>query len=182
MRRKSIVLTGLLLIPVLAFSFRTRSSHGSDDAATAKKTSKIEWLTFDKGMTQAQKENKLLLVDFYTDWCHWCKVMDKETYGHKDIIKYATDKIVMAKINAETNEKFKFRDGMYSGRELSMMLGVKGFPSTVFISSTGELITSISGFIPAEKFSVILKYLAEDWYQKMKFDEFEKQQGAKTEG
>lgn len=182
MRRKGIVFAGLLLIPVLAFSFKTRSSHGKDEAPAKKEKSEIEWVTFDKGIALAQKENKVLLVDFYTDWCHWCKVMDKETYGDQGIAKYASEKIIMAKVNAETNQKFKFKDGMYSGRELSMMFGVRGFPSTVFISPQGELITSISGFIAAEKFGVILKYLAEDWYEKMEFDEFEKQQNAKNKG
>ena len=35
-----------------------------------------DWLKFDEGMAKAKKENKSVLVDFYTDWCHWCKEME----------------------------------------------------------------------------------------------------------
>ncbi len=82
----------------------------------------------------------------------------------------------MAKLNAETDKKFKFKEGSYSGRQLSMMFGVEGFPSTVFLNSEGELITSVSGFIPASRFTLILKYLEGNWYEKMKFDEFVKRE------
>lgn len=179
MNKKHVLTAALLLLPVLAFSFKVTSTTGSTDSSNKKKPA-IAWTTFDKGVELAKNENKLLVVDFYTDWCHWCKVMDKETYNDKAVVAYAKENVIMAKINAETNEKFKFKEASYSGRELSMMFGVRGFPTTVFMNSDGELITSISGFIPAEKFNMILRYLAGNWYEKMKFDEFEKQEQAKN--
>lgn len=166
------------LVVLLAIGFSSTKSKNDD---SKKKKDKIEWTRFDEGIQTAKKEKKLLLVDFYTDWCHWCKVMDEKTYGDKTVIDYVKKNVVMAKLNAETREKFKFRDAYYSGRELSMMFGVRGFPTTVFIDSSGGLITSVSGFIPADKFKHILVYLAENWYEKMKFDEFLKKQEAKDE-
>ena len=82
--------------------------------------------------------------------------------------------------DAETHEKFGYKGSNYSGRELSMMFGVKGFPTTVFIDSNGDLITSVSGFIPPDRFNLILKYLAEKWYEKMKFDAFLQQENSKS--
>jgi thioredoxin-related protein len=152
---------------------------GSDPG---KKTEKIDWKTFDQGMALARKENKLLVIDFYTDWCHWCKVMDKDTYGNKEVINFVKEKAVMSKVNAETSEKFKFRGATYSGRELSMIFGVTGFPTTAFLNSKGELLTSISGFIPADQFTMILKYLAGNWYQKMEFEDFVKKEKQKDKG
>ncbi|MFQ5649020.1 MAG: thioredoxin family protein [bacterium] len=166
-------------IPLLAFSVRVATTTGNEDATGSKKTG-IQWTTFDKGMDQAKKEKKLLVVDFYTDWCHWCRVMDKETYGDQAVVEYAKDKIVMAKLNAETSEKFRFKEAQYSGRELSMIFGVTGFPTTVFMSADGEFLTKVSGFIPADKFRTILKYFTENWHEKMKFDEFEKKQASKN--
>lgn len=174
MTRKTLTTSVLFLLVLLIFSLSVSSistGNGKD-----KEKADITWTTFEEGVTQAQKEQKLLVVDFYTDWCHWCKVMEKETYGNDDVVAYAKEKAVMARINAETVEKVKFRDAAYSGRELSMMFGVRGFPTTVFMNAKGELITSISGFIPADRFKLILKYLADNWYEKMKFDEFEKQE------
>ena len=175
MSKKQIIFAALILIPVLAFSYRVKSVYTNEGSDKGSKLN-IEWNRFDKGVELARKENKMLVVDFYTDWCQWCKVMDKETYKNAGVVDYTRKKVVMAKINAETTERFKFGDATYSGRELSMMFGVNGFPSTVFISSTGELITSISGFIPAQRFTCIVQYLAEDWYQKVKFEDFEKKE------
>lgn len=178
MTQKVIVLIFLALgLSAIAYqTAATRQNNGNKKTETAA----IEWHTFDKGLELAQKERKMLVVDFYTDWCHWCKVMDKDTYGNKEVIAFASKNAIMAKVNAETNEKYKFKDASYSGRELSMMFGVRGFPTTSFLNHKGELITSISGYIPAERFTLILKFLAGNWYDKMKFEEFVKQEEAKS--
>lgn len=175
MIRKSAVLIAILVFIIAGFTYKQASTR-SNDGTKEKKTEKIQWHSFDKGVELSQKENKLLVVDFYTDWCHWCKVMEEQTYGDKGIIKYARENAIMAKLNAETEEKYKFRDAHYSGRQLSQLFGVTGFPTTVFMSPKGELITAVSGFIPPEKFIDILKYLGGNYYEKMKFDEFVKQQ------
>lgn len=180
-KRKIVFGIVLVSIVLLILGLKQRSPKAIYDS-DKKTKDKIEWTTFDKGFELAKKEKKLLVVDFYTDWCHWCKVMDEETYSNKEVIKYAKENVIMAKLNAETKEKFKFKDAFYSGRELTMMFGVRGFPTTVFIDSRGELITSVSGFIPADKFTLILKYLAENWYEKMKFDEFKKKEEKKNKG
>ncbi len=181
MKRTIISSMTLSAILMAAFIF-TAATYKDNDGSGKNKSQKIDWNTFDKGFELAQKEQKLLVVDFYTDWCHWCKVMDKETYANKEVIKFASKNVIMAKINAETNEKFKFKDANYSGRELTRMFGVSGFPATVFINLKGELITVVPGFIPADKFTMILKYIAGNWYEKMKFDDFVKKEEQKTKG
>lgn len=178
MRKKLLIQVGSLA--VLAFAFTTLTRGIESSRSEKDKKNKIEWQTFDRGLELARKEKKMLVVDIYTDWCHWCKVMDKETFSDAKVIKFANENLVMAKLDAETNERFKFRDAHYSGRQLSMMLGVQGFPTTVFMSSEGELITSVSGYIPADRFTLILKYLDGDWYEKMKFDEFVKKEEQKN--
>jgi len=171
----------MLLVAGFIIPFNSCGAVESDSGDNQSE-SKIDWVTFDKGMELAKSEKKLLVVDFYTDWCHWCKVMDQKTYGNENVIDFVKDKVIMAKLNPETAEgKFKFREVRYSGRELSMMFGVTGFPTTVFINSKGELLSSVPGFIPAAEFVMILKYLAGNWYEKMKFDEFVDKQ-AKSKG
>ncbi|MFQ5637906.1 MAG: thioredoxin family protein [bacterium] len=162
----------IFVLAILAFTFMG-SDHG-------KKSKKIQWKTFEDGLALAKKENKLLVVDFYTEWCHWCKVMDKDTYGDKGVIGLVKEHAVMSKVNPEISGQYRFREANYSGRQLSMMFGVKGFPTTAFINAKGELLASISGFIPAEKFTMILKYLAGNWYDKMEFNEFVKKEQKKN--
>jgi len=176
MMRKRILILALSSLAVIVFAFATLTQGIEGNG----KKNEITWQTFDKGVELAKKEKKMLVLDIYTDWCHWCKVMDKDTYGNPDVVKYAQENLVMAKLNAETDEKFKFKEGNYSGRQLSIMFGVEGFPSTIFLNSEGELITSISSFIPADRFIMMLKYLDGNWYEKMKFDEFVKKEEQKN--
>ncbi len=162
-------------------AFLAMGSPSLSAGTQKKKTPVIEWFTFDKGLELAQKQKKLLVIDIYTDWCHWCKVMDKDTYGNSAVVAFARQNVIMAKLNAETNERFKFKGASYSGRELSMMFGVTGFPTTAFMNEKGELIAKVPGFIPADRFSLILKFLVGRWYEKnMTFDEFVKKEQTKN--
>jgi len=179
MLRKSIFIGMVLIFAFAGFAFKKSSINAGEDKKQ-KESAEIQWYAFDKGLAKAQAEGKVLVVDFYTDWCHWCKEMDKQTYSEKNIIKYASDKLIMAKLNAETEKKYKFKEAEYSGRQLSQIFGVTGFPTTAFVKSNGELITAVSGFISPEKFIHILKYLAENHYETMKFDDFVKQEEAKN--
>jgi len=41
-----------------------------------KSANELTWNDFDSGYKLAKKKKKIMLVDVYTDWCGWCKVMD----------------------------------------------------------------------------------------------------------
>jgi len=133
----------------------------------------IEWLSFENAHAKTIKEKKLMMVDVYTDWCKWCKVMDEQTFSHPDVVKFAQKNMVMAKMNAESDAKVRFKDKDYTQRQLAMGLGVTGYPTVVFFDDKGELITSVSGFITPDKFLPILEYLHGRHYdKKVSFEDF----------
>lgn len=142
----------------------------SNDGKT--KNEQVTWLTFEKGLAASKKEKKMLVVDFYTDWCGWCKVMDKETYGHENVVKFAKEKLVLVKVNAESNEKTRFREKDYTYRELAAAFGVNGYPATAFIDANGEVLTVVSGYVPADQFLPVLEFLSGGHHKTMKFEEF----------
>ncbi len=123
---------------------------------------------------KAEKENKHIVIDFYTDWCHWCKVMDEQTYKNSDVVKMAGESFIFAKINAESSEKLSYRGQEYSYRQFAAALGVKGYPATVFLNDKGEFITKISGFVKPDQFLPLLRYFKGEYYTKMSFDDFMK--------
>ena len=46
----------------------------------------VDWQTdYDKSLAKAKEEKKLVMVDLYTDWCGWCKRLDKDTYSDKSV-------------------------------------------------------------------------------------------------
>ncbi len=138
----------------------------------SKKEAAINWLPFSEAVAKAKKENKMVVVDFYTDWCGWCKVMDEKTYGHKDVIEFARKKLIMSKVDAESDEKVSFMGQEMTYRQLAKAFGVKGYPTTVFITPKGEFLTSVSGYIPADQFLPILEFLSDRHYEKMTFEKF----------
>ena len=48
----------------------------------------IDWLTFEEAVALNQQNPKKIFIDVYTDWCGWCKVMDKNTFSHPTIAKF----------------------------------------------------------------------------------------------
>ena len=74
-------------------------------------------------MKKAKEKNVPIMIDVYTDWCTWCKELDKNTYSHKDVIDVAK-KMVSIKLNPETSEE---------GAEIAHRYGVQGFPTILFI-------------------------------------------------
>jgi thioredoxin-related protein len=180
MRRLFIIL--ILSIGIIA----SNCSGGSDAKSEQQKAktvstnvTKAEWLGFDKGLAKAKSEKKNMIVDFYTDWCHWCKVMDEKTFSDAEVNKKLVKDFVAVRIDAEDDSKTAtYKGKTLTNVELTRAFGVRGFPSLAFIDPEGEVITIIPGYIPAETFSYLLDYIHEACYKKqMSFDEFMKKKG-----
>ena len=156
------IMSGLLLVLLAA----SPASHGKEK----------EWLSFNKGLETAAKEKKSVLVDFYTDWCHWCKVMDEKTFKNKTVADKLRDRFVTVRIHAEDrNEKVVYQNKTFSNVELTQAFGIRGFPSLLFLDSAGGPITIIPGYVPPEEFIHILNYIDLKYYEKkMSYEEFKK--------
>lgn len=135
-----------------------------------------DWLKFNQGLALAGKQDKVVLVDFYTSWCHWCKVMDEKTFNNAEIAALLQKRFVTVRVNAEDqNEKVTFKGQTLSNVDLTRAFQVTGFPSLAFLDSKGEPITVIPGYVPPEEFVHILNYIDKGCYkQQMPFDEFKK--------
>jgi thioredoxin-related protein len=127
----------------------------------------------------AQKPKKLV-IDVYTDWCSWCKKMDKSTYQNEGIIQQINEDFYFVKLNAETrdsiffdNKTFTYKN-QYKANELALALlnGQMSYPSTVFLDEKFALLTVVPGYLTPKDLSPILKYFGKDFHLKMKWDEF----------
>lgn len=140
----------------------------------ANEKNSVNWVPFEDALARANKENKHIVIDFYTDWCHWCKVMDEQTYKNSDVVKFGNEKFLFAKIHAESNSIINYKGQDFTCVQFTQALGIRGYPATVFMNADGEFITKISGFIKPEQFLPILEYLDGKYYDKMSYDEFMK--------
>ena len=120
----------------------------------------------------AMKENKKVLIDVYTDWCGWCKKMDVDVYSDSDVTKYINEVFVSVKLNAESSNIHDINGKTTTEAELAGRLGVRGYPTTVFVHPNGEVITLVPGYISSVTFLKILEYIGGEYYRQVKFEEF----------
>lgn len=131
MKIKSIILTIVLLVSVKAFSNEINFISG----------------TYSEILAKAKTENKVVMIDFFTDWCKWCVELDKKVYTVDEVADFANTNQVNWKIDAEKGE----------GIELAKKFGVSGYPTVLYVNSDGEEIDRIVGYFPAKDFLPLMK-------------------------
>jgi len=94
---------------------------------------------FEPALAAAAKSKRTVMIDFYTDWCGWCKRLDADTYSDASVGKVC-EKMVCVKLNAERVP------------EIARRYGVRGYPAIIFVNAKGDKINEISGYLPPDKF------------------------------
>lgn len=98
----------------------------------------FEDLSVEQAVEKAQKENKYIFVDVYTDWCSPCKLMDKQVFPLKELGDYFNPKFVSLKINAEKGEV---------GPQFANKYKIKAYPTFVILDNKGDLVHIFAGGI-----------------------------------
>ena len=113
--------------------------------ASAAMADTVKWLSdYDKAVAQAKSEKKIVMVDVYTDWCGWCKKLDKDVYSNAKVSEKLSKDFVAVKINPEKSAQ---------NRQLANKFGTRGYPHIVFVNADGKKISEVGGYIPADKFA-----------------------------
>jgi len=120
----------------------------------------IKWYGYEEGIARGKKEKKKIYINFYADWCHYCKVMEKETFRNNSVVGYLNDNFVAIRINSDKNKK------------LAQNYQVTGLPSNWFLSESGDNIGNQPGYLPPDMMLPLLKYVHTDSYKKMNFSKF----------
>jgi thioredoxin-related protein len=145
----------------------------------------IKWMTMQEALNANAKSKKKILIDFYTDWCGWCKKMDASTYEDPKIIQYINKNYYAVKFNAERGEPILFNgkeykmqfNGNRGTHELAVHLlnGRMGYPSTTFLNENLGMIQSVPGYILSNEMFMILNYFSLDKYKTIPFEQFQKE-------
>ncbi len=153
-----------------------KASSGEVSASRKHQSGQIEWLDFNDGLAKARSENKPLFVEFYTDWCIYCRKFQKETIKDRNVGKMLSENFAYVRVNAENSKnRVKFYGKSLSNVELTQVLGITAFPALVFLDSEGKPISKLFGFIPPRQFTAVLDYIHQKCYEtQISFDEFAK--------
>jgi thioredoxin-related protein len=110
----------------------------------------------------AKQENKLVMVDLFTEWCHWCQELEKKVYPDARVVRLVREGFVAVKVDGEQN------------RKLVEQFKVEGYPTVVILEPGGSEIKRITGYEPAEVFAADLAEALELWKLKGEAPELEK--------
>jgi len=139
----------------------------------------LRWFSWNQGIAEASASKRPILIDVYTDWCGWCKRMDRDVYSRNDVRGYLNRYFVLIKLDAESADEADYGGRTLTSRALAQQLRVSGYPTTVFLRTNGEHIASVPGYIPADRFKLMLQYIGEDHIGRgVSWQDFEKSAAA----
>lgn len=109
--------------------------------------------TWKEAFAEAQKQDKYLFIDCYTDWCGWCKVADKKTFPDKKVAEVLNAGFISVKVDMERGE----------GVALAQKYRVTGFPSYLMFTPNGVFAKKMTGYIenPEEFITEVKKSMNE---------------------
>lgn len=156
-----------LLIVLLVLLVSSCASWGKRDTPTT-----IEWVKLEQAQNRSAKDGKKILVHVYTDWCEFCKKLDDTVYPDSSVITSVSDMYHAVRLDAESDSTIRFNNDEITMRQLTRSLGVRSYPTILFIDASGELLLQINGYMPVDDFKNMLAYIGEEAFTKTEFHEF----------
>ncbi|HEY8077101.1 MAG TPA: DUF255 domain-containing protein, partial [Labilithrix sp.] len=121
------------------------TSKHADEMTRGAPKEELAWNDFTpETLARAAKERKYVVLDGSAEWCHWCHVMEAETYHDASVRKILDAHFIAVKVDVDSRPDIEERYGEY------------GWPATVIFSPDAQELGKYRGFIPPEKFAGIL--------------------------
>ncbi len=96
---------------------------------------------FDAAKAQAAKEGKLLLVDFSgSDWCGWCKKLDKEVFAKPEFVEQASKDFVLVLIDSPNDKSKLSAKAKKENPKLCKKYKIKGYPTVLLMDAEGKVL------------------------------------------
>jgi len=151
----------------------------------------VKWMTFEQAVEKSKTEKRKIFIDVFTEWCGWCKVMDKNTFPDPEVAKLLNEKFYPVKLDAEQTNDVVFRGTTFkfipSGNKgyhqlaAALLNNQMSYPNFVFLDEEFRIIpifqgsTSVPGYRKPPEFHFFLSFVAGDFYQKVNIQDYQKE-------
>ncbi|MBP7735336.1 MAG: thioredoxin fold domain-containing protein [Spirochaetes bacterium] len=175
MKKITILVVSMAIFWIFASCSKSSEQENSVKAAPVSGGAAVTWHDFNEGLKLASAKGKPVIMDFYADWCGWCRKMEVEVFADREVAAKLGDNYICVRLHTDRNpgETIKYKNHTLTKQEFAMMLGVQGLPTLVFLDRDGNLITKIPGFINKDMMLPLLSYIKDECYlNKVPFKEY----------
>ena len=173
--KKSLI---FVLLMLAAISANSQSPYVSE-------SSTVKWFTIQEAEKLTKQAPRTIFIDTYTDWCGWCKKMDKDTFTNSVISDILNNKFYPVKFDAEGKESITFlgqtfindgKSGNAHQLAVALLQGQLSYPTVVFLTQDdGKFaVAPVPGYKAPKDMEMLLSFFADKAYETQKWDDFQK--------
>src|SRR6476620_8763775 len=109
----------------------------------------VQWHEWgEEAFATAKRENKPILLDIGAVWCHWCHVMDRESYDDAEVAQIVNERFIAVKVDRDERPDI---DSRYQAA-ISAISGQGGWPLTAFLTPEGKPFYGGTYFPPSDQY------------------------------
>ena len=98
----------------------------------------------------ATDQHRFILLDLHAVWCHWCHVMDEQTYADREVTALIAEHYIAVSVDADSDPGLASRYGDW------------GWPATIVLAADGTEIVKRRGFIAPAQMASLLRAIVDD--------------------
>ena len=117
---RTVLSASILLVVAGVTAAQTPTSNSTQNLAS--RESLLNWRPWsDTVFAEAQRSHKFVLLDLEAVWCHWCHVMDANTYSDPQVIKLLQAHYITLKVDQDSRPTFPIDMKILAGRQRSFL-------------------------------------------------------------
>ncbi len=120
---------------------QTPAAHGA-------RTTWSDWSP--EAFARAQAEDRIILINVVASWCHWCHVMDEETYADPEVAALLGEHFVTLRVDSDARPDVAERYRAW------------GWPATAVLTPSAQPVLALRGYQEPEAFAALLRELVAD--------------------
>ena len=165
---------------VLVFFWAWPFSALFTKANPGKPAATVEWISIEEAAKRNQKNPRKIFIDVYTDWCGWCKKMDRDTFANPKIAEYLNKHYYAVKLDAEGKAPITLNGTTYTFKPenrshdlaIQLLQGKMSYPTMVYLDENFNMLSPVPGSLNAEQFDKVIRFYGDNHYKTRSFQDF----------
>ena len=108
-------------------------------------SNEIKWYSYEEGMALGKKLGKKVFIEFYADWCGFCRMMEGSTFKDANVIAILNRDFIPVRVHSDREQ------------DIASKYDIQALPNIAFVSEDGVRLGTVPGYIPSDKLIEILE-------------------------